>query len=387
MTIPENKHQKHPKLIRPDLGEFARKEWGFLGTSCGKIQEVAKKIAAPFSTSFNIAYVDAEHPKENGIAIDGFKEDPFLMTYTDKINYHQLEFESSFDRFQRRRWFNEVDIAFINGNHFKAARQIVFIDAAKEDSLKRKVDRLSQVDLFILCGNQSAPFQFLEEALPHFNEIPVLKEEDHEAIINFFQNQLNSSVPPIYGLVLAGGKSIRMGQDKGAIKYHNKPHRIYTAELLDSFCDRVFISGRKEQAQNIEKAFPFLEDRMIGLGPYGGILSAFITNPNVAWLVLACDLPFVNSATIKQLIEGRNPSKTATAFYNEETNFPEPLITIWEPKAYLPCLSYLSQGYSCPRKVLINESIELLHPKDKGDLKNANDKKALEEAMKKIQEQ
>ncbi|MBK6976844.1 MAG: NTP transferase domain-containing protein [Cytophagaceae bacterium] len=68
------------------------------------------------------------------------------------------------------------------------------------------------------------------------------------------------------------------------------------------------------------------------MGPYGAILSAFKFNPNVAWLVLACDMPLVGKNEIDFLIQNRNPSKIATACYNPETNFPDPLFTIWGPK-------------------------------------------------------
>ena len=108
------------------------------------------------------------------------------------------------------------------------------------------------------------------------------------------------------------------------------------------------------------------------MGPFGAILSAFQTNPNAAWLVAACDQPLIDAGVLKELISKRNPSKYATAFYNPETDFPEPLITIWEPRAYSELLHFLSLGYSCPRKVLINSDIELLELEDSLVLKNAN---------------
>ena len=48
------------------------------------------------------------------------------------------------------------------------------------------------------------------------------------------------------------------------------------------------------------------------------------------------------------------------ALKGKNKQFPEPLITIWEPKAYPILLNYLSQGYSCPRKVLINSDVEIV---------------------------
>ncbi|MCK5372521.1 MAG: NTP transferase domain-containing protein, partial [Cyclobacteriaceae bacterium] len=113
-------------------------------------------------------------------------------------------------------------------------------------------------------------------------------------------------------------------------------------------------------------------DSISGLGPFGAIISAFREYPNHAWIVVACDLPLVNYNTILELVKGRNPSKIATTYYNPETKFPEPLITIWEPKSYPELLLFLSLGYSCPRKVLINSNTEILNASDATALLNAN---------------
>ncbi len=46
---------------------------------------------------------------------------------------------------------------------------------------------------------------------------------------------------------------------------------------------------------------------------------------------------------------------------NDSTGFPDPLITLWEPRAYPVMLEFLGLGYSCPRKVLINSDVEIVH--------------------------
>ena len=80
--------------------------------------------------------------------------------------------------------------------------------------------------------------------------------------------------------------------------------------------------------------------------------------------MLATDLPFVNDKLIKWLLQKRNPSKVATAIKGKNKEFMEPLITIYEPKAYPILLQYLSQGYSCPRKMLINNDVEIVEVDD-----------------------
>ena len=95
-------------------------------------------------------------------------------------------------------------------------------------------------------------------------------------------------------------------------------------------------------------------------------------NPNEAYLVLATDLPYIDESLIFELIAHRNPKKIATTVKGIGNEFPEPLITIWEPKAYPILMQYLAQGYSCPRKVLINSDIKELRIKNTNALCNVN---------------
>jgi molybdopterin-guanine dinucleotide biosynthesis protein A len=185
-------------------------------------------------------------------------------------------------------------------------------------------------------------------------------------------------VPRLNGLVLAGGKSERMGIDKGLIDYHGMPQREYLYQMLDNFTEDTFISCRPDQAGEFDGKFETIEDSISGLGPFGAILSAFRKYPNHAWIVVACDLPLVSNQTFMDLTAGRNPSKIATTFFNPETKFPDPLITIWEPKAYPQLLHFLSLGYSCPRKVLINSNTEILKAFDDTVLLNANSPEDIE---------
>ncbi len=180
-------------------------------------------------------------------------------------------------------------------------------------------------------------------------------------------------IPKVYGLVLAGGKSSRMGRDKGAIDYHGKSQREYCYELLSMVCDAVFISCRKEQSENIEPQLNKLLDRVENLGPTGGILTAFEYEPAAAWLVVACDLPYLNEQALRVLLDARDAEKVATAYKNPDDNdFPEPLIAIWEPKSRVLLEAAVAQGKNCPRKVLINADCKLIAPPTPDVIANIN---------------
>ncbi len=177
------------------------------------------------------------------------------------------------------------------------------------------------------------------------------------------------------GLVLTGGKSTRMNRDKASLEYHGKKQSVFCYELLTRFCDKVFISNRKDQEKEEgQQGFPQIHDLPAyeGIGPLAGILSAMTTHPNVAWLTLACDLPFVNEKTIQYLLDHRNPKKVATAFISTSDCLPEPLCAIYEPQAKDLLLSFFASAKACPRKFLINSDVELLKQPNPNALTNIN---------------
>ncbi|HNM25011.1 MAG TPA: NTP transferase domain-containing protein, partial [Saprospiraceae bacterium] len=130
--------------------------------------------------------------------------------------------------------------------------------------------------------------------------------------------------------------------------------------------------------QQIDSAVQVLTDTFADLGPYGAILSAFRSQPDAAWLVVACDLPLLDAETLRFLADNRAVGATATAFRSPHDDMPEPLIAIWEPKSYAQLLSFLAQGYSCPRKVLLNTDTRLLDAPRAAALTNVNTPEELE---------
>lgn len=194
-----------------------------------------------------------------------------------------------------------------------------------------------------------------------------------------------TSIAKLYGLVLSGGKSTRMGTDKGLIEYHGVPQREYLYNLLSQVCENTFISLREEQEDELPAAMKTIVDLNEFKGPYNGLLSAHKKYPDVAWLVLACDLPLMDLDALKELISQRDSAKEATAFALKENPLPEPLCAIWEPQALQQSIEYLESGNgTCPRKYLINHDTKLVFPKSENVLLNANSEEDYKEALKKL---
>lgn len=175
----------------------------------------------------------------------------------------------------------------------------------------------------------------------------------------------------LYGLVLIGGKSSRMQRDKSLINYHGIAQREYIYQALDKLCSQTFYSCRKEQASTLPSS-NIIIDQEEHAGPLKAIQYAFQYNSKVAWLVVACDLPLLKQETIKQLIAKRNPSKIATTFASPHDQKPEPLISIWEPSSEPIITTAINKGMLSPRKILLENSIELLNISNKEILSNIN---------------
>lgn len=192
---------------------------------------------------------------------------------------------------------------------------------------------------------------------------------------------------PLYGLVLTGGHSSRMKKDKSLLTYHGKSQVQHCFDLITPYCLKVFVSNRKNQSRlDGHKNLPQIHDTFLNIGPLGGILSATATHSRVAWLILACDLPFVNSKTIEKLIELRDPSKMATAYRSATDPFhPEPLCAIYEPQAHPQLLKFYQRGIRCPRKFLINSDVRLIEQNDKLSLNNINNTLEYQAAMNTLQ--
>ena len=176
-----------------------------------------------------------------------------------------------------------------------------------------------------------------------------------------------------FGLVLAGGKSRRMGQDKALLERGGQSQLSYAAGLLDARVDQVFISTRADQCSDPERRrFKQIIDRYENMGPLAGILSAMDAFPAVDWLVVACDLPNIDEQTLRFLLEHRNTQKPFVAYRSSHDELPEPLCAIYRSGSAAAVQSFVEEGVHCPRKILIRSETQLIEQADPRSLDNVN---------------
>ncbi len=368
---------KHKKIKSKKKNyNFHNFELAFCGYSGSGKTTLIEKIVDKLSKSYKLGFVkhDAHSFEMDKKGKDTFRiqnsgakhvfihnKDKWAGLGTGEINL-----------FDVKNSFLDLDFILIEGHKFLDTPKLVILgeqnsnkDSDKDIYEDYKAGKLTNVLGFV--GVEQQP-NFTTD-LPYFQRDNI--QQIANFIIEFFEAQIKKA--PIYGLVLSGGKSSRMGQDKGAIDYHGISQTKYLADELNKVCEKTFISCREEQSDEAHlNNYPQIKDSFLNLGPMGGILSAFAEHPNAVWMVVACDLPFVNKDMFAELIENRNIFKTATCFINPDMGWAEPLCTIYEPKARNRLFQFLGAGYSCPRKMLLNSQIHTIKSKNIKGLENAN---------------
>jgi len=368
----KEKHHKHPPLIRPEVGNYHRLEWAIYGTTCGEIETFFNKVNEHFKSNKRLTYVDADHsesPKDTLLQVGKKK-------YTQDHVFEANKFDDKFN-------IALSQAVFINGNHYPGQRQVVFINPKKKDSLYRRVEQLDNIEMVILQNEEDEIYDFVQERMT--DKTIVYQQNEMDAILEFLNTEIDKNIPPLKALILAGGKSSRMKEDKSKLKYHNDmSQEEHLAKLCQSLGIETFISKSSKETESEINGIPVIKDRYVDMGPFGAILSAFLTDPDSAWLVLACDLPYMSETTIDRLINERSIRHYATAYRVKENPFPEPLIAIYEPAIYRRMLSFLTLGYGCPRKVLINSEVKQIILDDARIAFNANTPEEKEEVMNKL---
>lgn len=101
------------------------------------------------------------------------------------------------------------------------------------------------------------------------------------------------------GVVLAGGKSTRMGKDKALLEVNGKPLLVHALERLRPLVQELLVIGDPHKYRALHPKC--IADDLQDLGPLGGVVTAMNHAKNDRLLVLACDVPGVNATLLQQL--------------------------------------------------------------------------------------
>ncbi|MCF6183282.1 MAG: molybdenum cofactor guanylyltransferase [Bacteroidales bacterium] len=159
----------------------------------------------------------------------------------------------------------------------------------------------------------------------------------------------------ITGIILAGGKSSRMGKDKALLKIRNKTLTEILYETLSFFCSEIIISTNNPEVK-INGTISVC-DEIHDIGPAGGIISSLNTSTNEKNIIISVDTPFVSIELLKYLTD--NSDKEIDITILSEKGALQPLIGIYKKNVAKTFLSESEKGNYKVRNVikLLNSKI------------------------------
>jgi len=196
------------------------------------------------------------------------------------------------------------DVVLVEGDSRLSLQEILLLPATAE----RLGDGLTCID-----GDESTFTVFFKDFVLRLQEL--------------------TELAPVWGCVLIGGKSSRMGQPKHLIK--NKRGRSWldsTVDILKPLVDEIVISGAGDVPDALSD-IARLQDIPGAVGPIAGFLSASRSYPLMNWLLVACDMPNISGDAIEWLLSRRSPGRWGVVPRMPETGYLEPLFSWYDMRA------------------------------------------------------
>lgn len=151
----------------------------------------------------------------------------------------------------------------------------------------------------------------------------------------------------ITGIILAGGRSSRMGQDKGLVEINGLPLFAYIGKKLEPQVSKVWVSCNQNQ-QHYAARYPIVADIIPDFaGPLSGMLAALIASETEWVAFVPCDVPAFPNDLVDRLWTSKGE---AMAVYATDNQRPHPALCLLN-KSLIPQLqTYLEKG---ERKVML----------------------------------
>ncbi|MEE9257924.1 MAG: molybdopterin-guanine dinucleotide biosynthesis protein B [Nitrospinaceae bacterium] len=236
------------------------------------------------------------------------------------------------------------------------------------------IHALEQCDCILIEGYKQSPYNkivFLdaEGNLPIDPDTPGIKAIVHQGTVNegsllkqsgvpryhrdavndiyaFVRAHFKSCASPLYGAIFVGGQSKRMGQPKFALSYNGKPEGERMVDVLEKFCENIFVSSRADLDMRdigfLDKATR-IDDEHTGLGPVGGLSTLMGRHPDKAWMIVPCDMPFLTEKNFENIVRERDPLRYGTCYVQKGRLGFEPMCAIYEPKFITPLYEAMSR--------------------------------------------
>lgn len=158
----------------------------------------------------------------------------------------------------------------------------------------------------------------------------------------------------ITGIILAGGKSSRMGEDKGFLSLNGKTFMSYIIEALQPIVgDIVIVSSNLDyDFFKLKRVADVMEDS----GPLAGLYAGLLHSETENNIVLSCDVPLISTSVLKKLIEGMTTEADVIQFESQGKTMP--LVAMYKKRCMHSILGLLQTN-----KMRLRFAIEQLEVK------------------------
>ncbi|MBW6536087.1 MAG: molybdenum cofactor guanylyltransferase [Mariniphaga sp.] len=154
----------------------------------------------------------------------------------------------------------------------------------------------------------------------------------------------------ITAVILAGGKSSRMGEDKGLVIYQGKPMVQYSIDACRELASEIFISAANPEY--IRFGYKLFPDNFPGCGPIGGIEAGLTAAKTPGILVCPCDMPGINPEILKRILQNSKGKNSVVATDGQGKIFP---VLGWYSKTALPVIQNQIERGDFKLMALLNE--------------------------------
>lgn len=215
----------------------------------------------------------------------------------------------------------------------------------EDASLEWELDRLAaRYDLILLEGFKRLPCRKTwllgrdehsppDDLGPFDPILPWAADRDsvlENVLLQFVSER--SRTAPVFGCVLIGGRSTRMGCPKHLLPDADGAGRTWlhrTVSALEACCSQVVLAGRGDVPEDL-RYLPHLPDSPGTKGPTAGLLAAMRWAPRATWLLTACDLPLLSRQAVSWVLSQRRPGVWALLPRVLEGGAVEPLLAWYD---------------------------------------------------------
>jgi len=163
------------------------------------------------------------------------------------------------------------------------------------------------------------------------------------------------------GVILAGGKSSRMGENKAFSKLNNKSLIEYLIEVFEEQNYEILISGKKQEYGFLN--YPVIEDNFQDIGPLAGIESGLRAATNQRIIFSSCDTPFIDCSFLTRLEQESQNCEVVVPVYK---NFWQPMNALYSKKNHQLALELIDKGQAYPKDLIRKADYkELLYNNDR----------------------